>query len=1200
MVMKIYLKEANDSTSSWEDISERCVRPSIKLTEGFSTAGKTGDATGLSLTIKALNVTDAAAFHTTEKLVRLVIDGVQVFEGYSDGKATVDLGTSTSYVHVKVSFNSYMELLQDQTAPENGIAFEGKKIFDPADKTNSLVHLIAEKMFDLLPDPYHDIFASISDKVISETTATAITKTLPVVYIPEDETIFDVFQSLCYENGLSFYFKDKAIHILEPWNTERTATDCMITDFISKPTLKQQPLRHRSHMVLNLAEYTVETNSTVFDSGDPNSDEGNPQVIEPGESYPEDGEPESLDYGKADDEDAEIAYSVNPALSYTCVKVSDSAEDYDDWGTDPAPVKVTSKIKPTEGTVLFENENTYRIGIQRYRVTAEKAYWKKYTTKVKDSIKEGDEEEYNADYIPDTESAEAFVALYHLQEWASNAEIQLSTERLVFSPGTYIQVTDLPYKLLVLSRQTTYDNPDRPLYKYSMIPLVLIESPTDITHSSPGSGGNVLRYLFLEVSSVYYHYDSKGELAPSDQMIYATLTRVNITSTPEWTINGEKATAVEGNPDRLKIDPSHMDGRNFITVAVTCGRYKKSITITKIQDGAGGQPVQLWQYGEDADKRPDETYEVLVWGDLAITLNGWAFVTNPGEWETEVPTEHPEDKPYLWCKFWNYNINDWDYYLMNGTPAVDFSLTINPQTYSLTSRGYTKSGQTIRVICHRVNTNSLPTWQVSNNLSWEETEGGEGATDITIIIPSMAELPNFEVKCSIAAIGVTKSYIIGGVQEGVEEPIYIGVYPSIDEIPNTTTEGKLIYGDHALVEDSSGNRTPYYYTGTQWVIADGQMPTDLAWKVLMDSLYDATTSPGTLQSQSIINLFAQNFAAFNAFVYNLMVRNLLVGSGSATSGFRFEIYDYKNGQNVTPVIRAIYNGKVIFQIVPSTGRIFFGEPNSDLTEPETGFMYDPDDATYGACIRSKNSRFVIREDGSLRATSASVSGSITATSGSINGLNAYNLKISGDSEFEGTLNCNGLRVEPQPQTTTAYVNTSGLTGSQAAYIAKAIYDSIYTDGPSTQYINIGRLNGRIFKCSVSNASSENIAYLATYVLGSQWTKVIYIFFFDSELQPIPSSSLYYEMKFAGGMTGTTGTAFGLISMGEIFDSDDGAFSGLYIDGTIYINVIADFDNVYLNVQQQPTDEEIKQMAPGQLYIDADGFVKAALLQLPAT
>ena len=981
MEIKVYLREASDASSSWVDISERCVLPSIKLSEGFSTAGKTGDATELTLTIRALNVTDAAAFHTTEKLVRLVLDGVQVFEGYSDGKATVDLGISTSFVHVKVSFNSYMSLLEDQVAPSGGIAFENKKIFDPSDQQKSLVHLLVNSMYDNTPSPYHDILAAISTRVVASADVAAITKTLPIVYVPEDETIYDIFQNLCYENGLSFYFKDKAVHILSPWNTEKATQNVLLTDFVSKPTLKQQPLRHKSHLVLSVAKYTTSTNVTVFDSGDPNSDEGSPQVIEPGKKYPEDGEPESLSYENPDNEEAEIVVAVNPKLSYTCVRVDEDAESYEDWGTDPAPVKVTSEIKPTEGTVLFENENAYRIGVQRYRVTADKAYWKEYTTTVKDSVKEGEEEEYEADYIPDNATAEAFVTLYHLQEYANNAEIQLSTERIQLTPGTLIQVTELPYKLLVLSRQVTYDNPDRPLYKYSMIPLVYIESPTDITHSKPGSGGNVLRYLFLELTAVYFHYDSAGNLAPADQVIYAQLTRVNIASTPVWTINGEAATAVEGNPDRLKIDPSHMEGRNFITVAVTCGKYTKSITITKVQDGEGGTPIQFFCWGESPTINPGEDYEILTWGDYAITLNGWAFVTNTGTWETEIPPK-PDDKPYLWCRFWNYNTNEWGYYCMTGTPAIDFSLTVTPQTYKLTSRGYTKSGQTVRAICNRMNTNGAVAWQISNDLEWDVTEGAtSGNADITITIPDMANMSNFEITCSVAEIGLTKSYIISGVQEGMKEPMYMGVYPSIDEIPKTTTEGPVIYGDHVLVEDSAGNRTPYYYTGTQWVIADGQMPTDLAWRVLMDSLYEATTSPGTLQSQSIINLFAQNFASFNAFIYNLMVRHLLVGSGTETSGFRFEIYDYKNGQNVTPVVRAMYNGKVIFQIVPSSGNVFFGQPNSDLNAPASGFMYNASAQE----IVTVNRNVVIGLDGTISAKDGDFSGHINATSGLFKG-----------------------------------------------------------------------------------------------------------------------------------------------------------------------------------------------------------------------
>lgn len=876
MEMKVYLREASDASKEWVDITERCVRPSLKLMEGFSSEGKTEDATELSLTIKALNLTDAASFHTSEKLIRLSMDGTVIFEGYSDGKATVDMGISSSFVHVKVSFSSYMALLEDALAPSGGMAFEGKKIYDPSDTQNSLAHLLADAMYANADELYRDVLADVTDKIVAASDVPACIKTLPIVYIPEGEPIYDVFQDILYENGYSYYFLNRQIRILTPWDTDRNAVSYELQDFISKPTLKQQPLRHRSHLSLRLAEYTAEDDATLYDSGDPDTEEGNPQVIEAGESYPEDGEPEELRYENQEDEDKEIVYSVEPELSYTCVRVSDSAEDHEDWGTEPAPVKVTADIKPIEGTVLFENENAYRIGIQRYRVMASKAYWKRYSTTVKDAVKEGDEEEYSADYIPDTESAEVFIALYHLQEWANNAEVQMQTERMSITPGSLIQITELPYRLLVLSRQTSYENPARPLYKYSMIPLVYIESPADITHSRPGGGGNALRYLFLELSAVYFHYDSDGALAPADQEIEARLTRVNIASEPVWSINGTQVQPSAGNPDRLIISPSYMEGRETVTVSVTCGRFSKSMTIARIQDGKGGQPVQLFQWGESFETRPDDLMEVLVWGDLAITINGWALVTNPGDWETEVPPM-PEDKPALWCKFWNYNTNDWGYYVMNGKPSVGFTLEISPQAYRLTSRGFTKAGQSIRAICRRENTNGLPVWSLSDSrLTYSETPGGSGAGDITIPIPEMIELASFEITCSIGTIGLTKTLVISGVEEGKLETEYLGIFPSVDSLPDAASEGNLILGDHAVVESSDGNRTPYYWTGTQWAMADGNTPVSIAWKILQDTLYDATTAPGTIQSQSVVNLFAQNFATFTAFIQNLFAQIITV------------------------------------------------------------------------------------------------------------------------------------------------------------------------------------------------------------------------------------------------------------------------------------------------------------------------------------
>lgn len=1062
MEMKVYLKEAGDSTAQWIDITERTARPSVKLTEGFSTEGKTEDASELTLTIRALNLTDAASFHTSEKLVRLVIDGSMAFEGYSDGKATVDMGISSSFVHVKVSFSSYMALLEDAKAPAGGVVYEGRKIFDPADKQNSLVHLLADAMYQNIPEEYQAELSSQTERVTAAANVQACQKTLPIVYIPEDECIFDTFQTILYENGYSFYFRSKQIEILAPWDTERTASQCVLQDFISKPTLKQQPLRHRTHLALSIASYTSQDNATLYDSGDPNSDEGKPEVIEPKKAYPEDREPQGLDYSNPDDEEAEIVYSVDPELSYTCVQVDDSAEDYDDWGTDPAPVKVTEDIRPEEGSVLFENENDYRIGIQRYRVTADKAWWKKYSITVKDSIKEGDEEEYEADYIPDTEAGEAFVAMYHLQEYANNAEITLSTELMNLVPGQLVQVTELPYKLLVLSRQTTYDNPGKPLYKYSMIPIVYIETPTDVTHTSSG-GSSALRYIFLELSSVYFHYDSEGSLAPADQVIYAQVTRVNVQSTPIWMINGQAATPVEGNPDRLMISPSHMEGRQVITVSVQCGRFSKALTIAKVQDGSGGNPIQFFQWGESNTKQPDDVSEILVWGDLAITINGWALVTNPGEWEKEVPTDHPEDKPYLWCRFWNYQTEDWSYYVMNGSPAVGFTLDITPQTYRLTSRGYTKAGQTVRAICRKQNTNGVAVWSVSDSrVTLQETPDGLGPDDITLTIPEMVQMQSFELTCSIAVIGLTKTHTIGGIQEGKEETEYIGIYQSVDSLPEMIGEGEVIVGDHAVVEDAQGNRTPYYYNGSQWVMADGNTPAELAWKILRNVLYDATTSPATQQTLSVVDLFAQNFAAINAFIENLCAQILRI-DGAIYGG------DYKaNGDWIGPdsTDPKQANGGQGFHLSKdgllqaTFAKLFNVEINSvdggGRTVLKTYGSKDTDSFDYifnvtPTCFRLNEPGRPVVNTEYLHAVEYSDD---TAFSGKVASVCSGEGMISGGGS--------GLKITV-PQSCTLGIYTSGGTGfnSRDSDETSNLTVSVYVNGVYTQqYVNFGAIDGQ--------------------------------------------------------------------------------------------------------------------------------------------
>ena len=419
--------------------------------------------------------------------------------------------------------------------------------------------------------------------------------------------------------------------------------------------------------------------------------------------------------------------------------------------------------------------------------------------------------------------------------------------------------------------------------------------------------------------------------------------------------------------------------------------------VVKMTAEDGGNPVVYFQWAATPYIKPDDGYDILTWGESAITWeisDVMGFILQSGGWETLVP-EKPAGLNYLWVKYWNYQEEQWDYFCTTGTPAMDFNLIVNPQTYRLTSRGVTQESsdyndhcQRINVRCQRLNTTAPISWEITPNderlFRWERVDDSDDS-QIVIIINPMVALPTINIHCAIADIDTAKDFVVSGIQEGKADIIYMGVISSTASFPTETSEGPLMVGDHVLVETEEGNRTPYYWNGAEWVVSNRNTPVEIAWKISENTLYDALQAPGTVDSQSVINQFVANLAAYHAFIFNLKVRHLLVGDGSLSSGFRFEIFDYEDGEKVSPVARCLYDGKSVFQINPETGNVFFGQVN-DIGNPvsiEKGFMYD---AASGEIRGPVRERFYIDQNGNLHATNVSISGDIDATSGSFSGL----------------------------------------------------------------------------------------------------------------------------------------------------------------------------------------------------------------------
>ena len=311
----------------------------------------------------------------------------------------------------------------------------------------------------------------------------------------------------------------------------------------------------------------------------------------------------------------------------------------------------------------------------------------------------------------------------------------------------------------------------------------------------------------------------------------------------------------------------------------------------------GGNPVVYFRWAATPYTAPDAGYDLLVWGTTAF---GWelsngqtmGFAVNSGAWSSVVPTERPAGCNYLWVKYYNYQTKSWDYFCTTGTPAQSFDLEVNPQTFKLTSRGviredaaYDDSCQRIIVRCIKINTNAPCSWAVGDEAGqWNNkavpdlNEVGvwhlivaDDDSEIEIVLNPGYALSAFTIRCTIADIQGEKSFLCSGIQIGKAEVAYLGVYPSYEQLTqvDSMSEGDLMVGDHALVRPAGSTGTPYYWNGQSWVKADGSTPSDIAWIVLKNTLYDATHSGNETESMSVIDLFASNFAAYNAFIENL-------------------------------------------------------------------------------------------------------------------------------------------------------------------------------------------------------------------------------------------------------------------------------------------------------------------------------------------
>jgi hypothetical protein len=429
----------------------------------------------------------------------------------------------------------------------------------------------------------------------------------------------------------------------------------------------------------------------------------------------------------------------------------------------------------------------------------------------------------------------------------------------------------------------------------------------------------------------------------------------------------------------------------------TCSAYAMQ-SAGNIRKSTRRRPTYRPQDGQTPQVQYARNQDPLNWpvDDLWFRFGNW-FLSWAGRrigmlsvWSTEQPQE--ESGWYVWMRT---RISDgpWTYVRLtgdagqdgqdgkdgdDGAPAIDFSLSAGMSTYAMSSRYVVKAAQGIMFACDRQNTTGSITWSVNRGLTIAPNEDGSTAT---VELPIDFGYTSFTVACSVAGVG-TKTVQVNGVPSGTYAPMFLG---KLETAPTTTAEGPLMEGDSYL---TIGN-VPWRWDGYSW---SSPSTADANYASIMSQSLDAVLADGTDVTQSMASLYGyiRELVSKSAVIEQLFVKNTTVGNGDGTadSGFRFRAHQYgANGNILTvPIFDIMFGDKTVFKVVPSTGRIFLGQPNAAGDAPLAGFMYDPTDGA----IRSVGDKVVIDDDGTLSvdgiiATGGIFGGTINATNGFFGG-----------------------------------------------------------------------------------------------------------------------------------------------------------------------------------------------------------------------
>ncbi len=428
--LQVYIKEYNDAV--WTDITDRVVKTDFKLRSGFSTLGGSINLSKLDITYRATDLAVAAIFHTTAKQIRIKRNGTTIWEGYTEGSASVTSTATTSLAWVKISAYPYIHAFEGVKATADEVYYN-VYMSQPLQTGSSLLHILWNAMTSKSASPYKECIQSL------------YTANFPTISVQRSIAVFEegtvylsVFLKILKQYGYVLTIDGFDVNFVQPYADDyRTIGSIAYTDIEQNPTVKTSPYIVETQPIVTLTRIKTSSDCRVYSLAE-SDDENAEEELYIGASHPSEGDYEEVSYSndEIENDTCKLIYANTPDMTYKA-RYSDNSADAV-LRIDKAELGATSaKIK------LTNTSTTLSCYLNQLWITAKTAYFEDTSMQVSIATTYAREtSEETTTWLSDEDNARIYINALISEQKASTATLTFKSDKLgdTYKPNDLIKI----------------------------------------------------------------------------------------------------------------------------------------------------------------------------------------------------------------------------------------------------------------------------------------------------------------------------------------------------------------------------------------------------------------------------------------------------------------------------------------------------------------------------------------------------------------------------------------------------------------------------------------------------------------------------------------------------------------------------------------------------------------------------------------